>query len=146
MINKRNKEFSNGVSAYQEKHFDMAITYFKMALRAPFDGGPNTDNLILNNIGTCYSVNNMHNEAIHYYKQAIENGLDNDDVLFSIATSYFKIGDFKTAIIFYNKVLDKNLNNGKGYYLRGKCYQKMGEFFKGNEDLGKAIALNYLGK
>lgn len=140
----RNLEFHNAINEYITGYFDEAILSFNRALRAPFDGGENSDGLIYNNIATCYTKLQRHHDAIENYLKALDNGLFNEDVLFSLATSYHKTNDELKALEFYDKVVELNPYSGKAYYLRGKCNKRLGEFLKGNADLNESYSMGYI--
>lgn len=62
-------------------------------------------------LADCYSVKNMHNEAIEYYKKVIESNPDGDRFYSLVAYEYFILQDFFNAEIYSKKALDLNKDN-----------------------------------
>lgn len=130
---------------YNQKNYDAAIDWFKKAVNAPYADGENSDGLIFNNIATAYTKINRLDLATAFYEGAISEGLVNENILLSLASTYLKDEVYYKAIATYEKIIKLYPSSGKAYFLRGKCYKLIGRFFEGDSDLQKAISLNYYG-
>lgn len=138
-MDNRTDYFHEGVSAFQQNSYTKAITLFENALAEPFCGfGNMSDDLIYNNIATCYNKLMNYSKAAEFYEKAIKKGLVNDDIYFSLAATYHKSSENEKALSIYNFLIDRTPNNGKAYYIRGKLYE-----FMSKRDSEKAKSLNY---
>lgn len=74
----RDMYFNNGVNAFYEDRYAVAVSCFKKALAAPYEGGLNTDAQIYSNMGISSSHGGNYEDAYKYLKKAQQLGLYND--------------------------------------------------------------------
>jgi len=69
-------------------------------------------------IADCYSYQNMHEEAIKYYKKVTEINSEFDRVYALIAYEYYVLQDFKNSEVYNKKAIDIDKDNKTAQYLK----------------------------
>jgi len=81
-----------GLEAYNNKNYSIAIEYFKKALSY----NPNSPE-IMNNIGACLFMLNKYDEAIAWFKKALELKKDYVQAYGNLTYAYIQKGDLVSA-------------------------------------------------
>ncbi len=96
------------------------------------------------NLGLAYHANNMLNEAIVEYNEAIDNGSDNEsEVQYYLGVAYKALGQYDEGIeAFDEAVNDENLQY-KAYYQLGLLYMSRNQYDKAVKNLKDAVGIDY---
>ncbi|PWJ43343.1 OmpA family protein [Sediminitomix flava] len=96
---------------FQLGEYNSAIPLYEKKLSSAKMGA--TEQAEINfKIGECYRLSNRVEQAVPYYKKAIQNGFQDEDILFYYAYGLKKIGEYEKAVKYF------------------KAYKKDGEDFK----------------
>lgn len=104
------------------KEYDDALKFLKELEKDPVD--LEIDSLYIN-IGRCYHGKNQLNNALIYYKKAIEQ-TDNLNAHLNVGNIYRKYGLFEMALKEFNYILEKDEANERALFHISKLYKLMG--------------------
>jgi len=93
-------------------------------------------------LGNYYIDKLRFKEAIEVTEAAIEKGLDDPMLHFTLATAYYSMGDFQSAEKTILIHLESYPNSDRGHEILGRLYYKAGMAERGIEELEKAFHLN----
>ena len=91
-----------------------------------------------NVFGMIYYLEGKYEDAITYFKRALELGY-NDDVLFNLATVLYKMTNYKEALKYLTKITEKNW---EVYDTIGDCYYALNNTSKALYYYNKACKLS----
>lgn len=145
-FNYKNKEVHNTIGViYLQKleDYEKAIFHFKEALKIDKEYPE-----AANNLGTAYAKTKRYNEAIEYYKQAINNPQYRNTALAlnNLGMVYYRINKFDDAIEVFKEALKRYSNFHLPYYGLALCYNAKGMYGDSAIAMEKAIELDPLYK
>jgi len=108
-----------GMTAVKELRYEEAIELFSKELEKT-----NEEALAYRGQGLAYMGLSNYSEAIISFEQALASEIDSIeeidyDINYYLATSLYRMGDFKGAIERYSSIIDLNKDEVEAYYLRG---------------------------
>jgi len=121
-------------AAYEEKDFQKAL-----ALLMEADAKRANDSDILFKIGYILQQTNDNDEALSYYKKALEVDKDNEFIHNSIASIYRTNGEFASAKMHLNASLDIDSTNPITYYNFGNLFVDMKHFEEAKDMYTRAL-------
>ncbi|MCD7878957.1 MAG: tetratricopeptide repeat protein, partial [Candidatus Gastranaerophilales bacterium] len=114
-----------GMLCLSKNRADEAVSFFSRALilkKLPY---------IASNLAKAFYIKNDFDNALKFYKQALEFG-ESDDIYYSMAITYKQLKRYKDAILCYNRALKLNPNNYNALYNLSILYSE-------KKDIQKAI-------
>jgi tetratricopeptide (TPR) repeat protein len=121
-------------AAYEEKDFQKAL-----ALLMEADAKRANDSDILYKIGYILQQTSDNDEALNYYKKALEVDKDNEFIHNSIASIYRANGEFASAKMHLNASLDIDNTNPITYYNFGNLFVDMKHFEEAKDMYTRAL-------
>jgi len=126
-----------GNDLLNQQKFAAAIVFLKMAseARRKIDS---EDFTLYYNIGAALYNTRKENpdavdEAIGYYRKALELNDDEPQTIFNISVAYVSKDDYAGAIIWLEKYVSISPSDAKGWQLLARCYSEIGEKDKARE-------------
>ena len=130
------KVYNEGIIAYQNKNYSLAITNFKRAIEI-------SPNFIKahNNLANTYLANNQPELAEEEFLAITEIDLTADQPFFELGALAEAKDSLKLAVKYYSAAIDRKKNK-KSYYQRGIQYFKLGDYDKAITDFSKVILMD----
>lgn len=124
----KNIDYRNNLGATLQnmEHYAEALTVYETALRL----FPKSKNL-LNNIGTLYQVTGRPDEALRYFRLAMDQDFDDLTTRCNMAAAMAAMEKYTEAAFMYEKVLDINPDHPIANYFLGFIRQRQGHLFAG---------------
>jgi tetratricopeptide (TPR) repeat protein len=129
---------NRGLAHIPRHNLDEAIKDFQTALSLWLESAP----LYYNNIGMAYYYKEDYENALIYYKKAINLKPDLDIIHCNLGHCLVKKESYEQAISEYSKAISLNSNNTDCYMNRGLTYFKIGQIKLGLADFQKAIDID----
>ncbi|EDZ61806.1 protein containing Tetratricopeptide repeat (TPR) domain [Sulfurimonas gotlandica GD1] len=123
--------------AFEEKDFQRAL-----ALLSEADAKDQQNSEILFKIGYILQQTNDNDEALKYYKQALEVDKDNEFIHNSIASIYRANGEFISAKMHFHASIDIDDSNAITYYNFGNLLVDMKHLQEAKDMYEKALEIN----
>lgn len=121
---------------YQEQREDVLSKYEQISKRKKYT----YSNYF--NLGYLYEQVGGYEEAIRFYKKAIELKPDYDKALINLANRFQLQGDLKTALLMYQQLLHFHPKNSQGYLKMGVIYNALGDADRSRMLYQKAVDLD----
>ena len=123
-------------SIYQEKREDVLTGYEQLGKRKKY-----TANDYLN-LGFLYEQVGGYEEAMRFFRKALELAPKHEKALYSLANCYQASGDVKTALVLYERLVRLYPRSSQGYLNMGIIYNALGEVDKARYLYQKAIGID----
>jgi tetratricopeptide (TPR) repeat protein len=123
--------------AYENEEYEKAISLLEEINEKKAD-----DDEVLFKLGFMFQKLGKRDEALRYYKEALELDRDNEYIYNAMASLYREHGEFTSAQIQLKASLERNSNNAKTYYNYGNLLVDMKNYEEAKEMYKKAIELD----
>lgn len=95
-----------------------------------------------NNVGITASENNLHADAVEYFKSALHFAPKNSQIMNNLGGTYTSLGEYEKAIEILDKAIEINPEFVQAYYNRGNAQKNLGEIKLATKDYQKALEIN----
>lgn len=82
------------------------------------------------------------NFAIYFYKKALEENPDNEDILFDLAYAYDDLENYEESLKIYIQLIDLDPYSPDAWYGLGNCYHYLGKYEEAVDAYDYAILIN----
>ena len=106
---------------YQQQREEILSAYEQLSKRKKYSA------VDYFNLGFLYEQVGGYEEAIRYYKKALEIKPSYDKALYNLANRYQEMGEFKIALVLYQRLLHDHPRYALGYLNMGVIYGSLGD-------------------
>jgi tetratricopeptide (TPR) repeat protein len=128
--------FNLGHRYYMEDSCEVAIEYFRKALKKGYD-----ELFIYSALGNCLDNLERYAEAVLYHTRVIEEGEQDYIPYYNRGLSYYHAGDYENSITDLEKALELETSDPDVFIYVGLSYGKVGRVGEAEAALSEAIAL-----
>ncbi len=133
-------EVKVAVASLDQGRFDEALTKFQAILGKSKE--ENTIQLVHKLMGNCYAGLGNYQEAIIYYRKALEKSPDDTSLLISIGSSLTNLGDSAGALEIFKKIPLESISDVDTLYNIGAIYYNNNHFTEALKYLEKSVKTN----
>lgn len=96
----------------------------------------------MENLASAYLNAGKNDQGINILKEILQRKPEDQEILYSIGESYYKIKKYDEAISYWDKAFGIDKTNASALYMIGMAYQKKGETEKGRAMCDRAIQMD----